>query len=542
MQPQYGSFTPEAAMLGSRIHRRHRVPTASDQGGDPGLDPSRTAVLFLSLFGIAAAPVILTPVPPLVDYPNHLALLHVLVNHSDSPFLQRYYDPNISFNQNMGLIAGALPMAYLFGAEAGLKLFTIAVIFVLTSGVLALHRTVHQRWSLVPCAAFLLVYNRAFLWGLLSFLFSLGLVFWGIAGWIKARDVAYSLRSTLAVVGALVLAFSHLFAFAIYLLVVAGYELARIYRAGKLRNGGAWLEAIAAGLPLLAPLLVIAFTTTDPIPTGELHWGSIVGRLEQWAAPFLGYNLGIDAAAAALLAVLVLFLFFNRNLTFAWSLVGGLLLLMLVQMGIPEVVGGTSMADRRIPVAWFLLLLAALDVRATSRVQLASVVIVSLVFLVRLAIVTQHWYTWGKQYHEYVDAFDATPRGAKLLGGTVLSDRLAWVSDPRIHAEAYAVVVRDAFVASLFAAPLVAGQHLAYRPSFVPLARATMDLALIEPGRLRGSAGLGSIAPCYDYVLVNAPVHLDLLPASGYAEVFRGTGFRLFRREGAPSRDPPCAT
>jgi hypothetical protein len=125
----------------------------------------------------------------------------------------------------------------------------------------------------------------------------------------------------------------------------------------------------------------------------------------------------------------------------------------------------------------------------------------------------------------------------------MLSDRLAWVSDPRINAQAYAVVVSDAFVGSLFAAPLVAGQHLAYRPSFVPLARASVDLALIEPGQLWDSKpAFKRFARCYDYVLVNAPVRLDLLPASGYAEVFRGTGFRLFRREAAPSRDPPCAT
>lgn len=65
------------------------------------------------------APVVLTPFPPLLDYPNHLALLHILATYSDSPILQQFYEPDVALNGNMGLVAGALPLAYMLGPELG---------------------------------------------------------------------------------------------------------------------------------------------------------------------------------------------------------------------------------------------------------------------------------------------------------------------------------------------------------------------------------------------------------------------------------------
>jgi hypothetical protein len=54
-----------------------------------------------------------------LDYPNHLALLHILATYSDSPILQQFYEPDVALNGNMGLVAGALPLAYMLGPELG---------------------------------------------------------------------------------------------------------------------------------------------------------------------------------------------------------------------------------------------------------------------------------------------------------------------------------------------------------------------------------------------------------------------------------------
>ncbi len=47
--------------------------------------------LYLSLTAIALYPVLSVAVPPLVDYPNHLARMHILANWASDPALQRNY-------------------------------------------------------------------------------------------------------------------------------------------------------------------------------------------------------------------------------------------------------------------------------------------------------------------------------------------------------------------------------------------------------------------------------------------------------------------
>ena len=49
------------------------------------------AVLFVFLFGIVQIPVWSVRIPPLVDYPNHLARMHILAHHHETPLLQKYY-------------------------------------------------------------------------------------------------------------------------------------------------------------------------------------------------------------------------------------------------------------------------------------------------------------------------------------------------------------------------------------------------------------------------------------------------------------------
>ena len=41
----------------------------------------------LLLLGIALIPIMLVEIPPLVDYPNHMARMHILIDDGRSPWL-----------------------------------------------------------------------------------------------------------------------------------------------------------------------------------------------------------------------------------------------------------------------------------------------------------------------------------------------------------------------------------------------------------------------------------------------------------------------
>ncbi|MEI9982440.1 MAG: hypothetical protein WDN69_04025 [Aliidongia sp.] len=51
----------------------------------------RFALAFCVLLGLSAIPIFSTVLPPILDYPNHLARMHILVEDGASPLLNQFY-------------------------------------------------------------------------------------------------------------------------------------------------------------------------------------------------------------------------------------------------------------------------------------------------------------------------------------------------------------------------------------------------------------------------------------------------------------------
>jgi hypothetical protein len=445
----------------------------------------------------------------------------------------------------MALVLGALPFAHAFGPETGLRLFVIFTILVMTSGVVVLHKVVRGEWSLIPCAVFLLVYNRLLLWGFLSFLFALGLAVWGVAAWIKTRGALTWLHLTITGLVSLVVGLGHLFAFGVYLLLIGGCEFGRLYRERRFFGLRRWREAVFAMLPALTPIVALFLWGERGSAVSNLGWRSLLSRLEQWANPFIAYHLGLDVATFVLLITLAGGLALMKRLSLAPPLVGGLVLLAMAQLVMPEWIGEGAMADRRIPLAFMLFALAGIGlVRSPRWLQWLCSGVVLLVLLARITAIAVEWRQATALYTQYERVFEKLPVGTRLLTVTEVVDRLAWAGHATAHIDALAVVGRDAFVPSLFALPVVASQHIAYRPHLVPLVRASTgfhwargDDATVERARAR----LQDIARCYEFVLINGPDTIRSMLPPGTVAVDSGEGFTLFKwQNGAISNSGRC--
>lgn len=96
------------------------------------------------------------------------------------------------------------------------------------SGCMALHRVLHGRYGLWPLVAGLFPCNWIFLFGLLSYLFGVGLLLWATAVWIGlAAGSGTGAKLLWGTALSLALFFSHLIAFGLFALIVAGYETQR---------------------------------------------------------------------------------------------------------------------------------------------------------------------------------------------------------------------------------------------------------------------------------------------------------------------------
>ena len=122
------------------------------------------ALGFLLLSLIAILPIASVRLPPILDYPNHLARMHILAALPGSADLARYYRavwtpiPDLAFDAVVPALAAVIPV------ETAMRIALAAMLLALAGGCVALHRVAFRRWSIWPLFAFLLLYNRILLW------------------------------------------------------------------------------------------------------------------------------------------------------------------------------------------------------------------------------------------------------------------------------------------------------------------------------------------------------------------------------------------
>jgi hypothetical protein len=151
------------------------------------LDGTEFAARFAILALLACLPVLLCETLPLIDYPNHLARMHILSALPSSAQLQNYYAivwqplPNLAMDLTVPVLARWLPLAW-----AG-KAFVAAIICLMSGGAAFLHRVLFGMWSAWPLLAFLFVYDHALLWGFVNYLFGIGVSLFALGAWIALR-------------------------------------------------------------------------------------------------------------------------------------------------------------------------------------------------------------------------------------------------------------------------------------------------------------------------------------------------------------------
>ena len=145
-------------------------------------------MLFAAFTLLISIPIWTHPLPPLSDYVNHLARMHVIATLSKNPQLAQFYEidwqviPNLTMDLIVPLLARVMNV-YLAG-----QVFIVAMFALIISGILALNRALIGRWSVFPLFAFPLLYNYVFLVGLMNYIFGIGVALWALAGWVaRAR-------------------------------------------------------------------------------------------------------------------------------------------------------------------------------------------------------------------------------------------------------------------------------------------------------------------------------------------------------------------
>lgn len=501
---------------------------------------------------LVLVPLLAVAVPPLHDYPFHLARADALaallgqVDHATPYQLGSFLLPNVAMDVVMlGLTSVLRPMI------AG-RVFLGLELLLLLGGAMALHRALHGRASPWPLLAALFLYNWVFLFGFTNYLFGVGVMLWGVAAWVAMSGSGWPARLGVALVFSIVLLLSHLVAFGLFGVMLAGLALHDTWLHRR-EGWPAFIRLVLPTLPLMTALLLfVALSPTagearQPIQShGWIGWKPLMVR-----RALLSSEPWLDWLTLAPVAGMALALVVARRIRMAGAMTLPLVLLVVTFMLMPFGLFGSLFADMRLPLVILLAAIAATDVRRVpSRAAMLVAALLLALLAVRSGAIARSWIAEMPVFARHEAAFALVPPGSVLWAATAApypsffygSDaELALWHPPLKHVVSLASVGRDVFVPATFADPfkqpiavpaaLAAAKTLQFdNPFKTPTAAALAERAdAIRALRASGHIGWG--AADQDYLLLSYPDRMQGALPPGLAVVVRDPLFLLLRLE-----------
>jgi hypothetical protein len=415
-----------------------------------GFSAPQVGVLFAALTLLISIPIWTHPLPPLSDYVNHLARMHVIATLAKNPQLARFYEidwqviPNLTMDLIVPMLARVMNV-YLAG-----QVFIVGMFALIISGCLALNRVLTGRWSVFPLFAIPLLYNYVFLVGLMNYIFGIGISLWALAGWVALRERAWPARFALSTVCVVALFFCHLSALGIYGIGVLSVEILRLWQRRLELWPARIVDFIASGLPFLAAAPLLMSSPTMKL-VGSSSWEQH-GKIDGLMYIVSDYS---DITAFAIITAMVASIVWgmrHRVLRFHPLVMTLIVVGAAVYIMLPRLMFDTYMADQRVPIGVAFMLFACGDLELRRRlVRRAFMIVLIVMITARLIEIDYNWSQLSDTTSEFRSSVRKIVPGSKVF--VAYADR-ALGEDVRdlglVHAACIATIERSALVTTLF--------------------------------------------------------------------------------------------
>lgn len=338
---------------------------------------------------VLVAPLLLVDVPPLLDYPNHLARAVVLA------FGSNMYAPHWAVIPDLGTDLVLPSLLQVLPIHVAGRIVVAGAVLLPVFGTVAYSRAVFGTRSPWPLGSVLVAYNGTLLMGFLNFVAGVGLALLLAAAWIAWRERHPVRITALTAIGAVALFFCHLMSLVFCVILVGGYELAWLWRHRDDARLAVRRMAVALA-PLLLPLALYTQSPLAPVAVG-LEWPTLADKLRELVMPFGNYLLPLDimTAAAVVGFVTICALLGQCRITLGSGI--ALAVTAVVFVAAPNGVKGTYLFDTRfIIMLGFLVFGALLPVPQPRPVTAAF----ALLFTLRMAVLD---FAWWEQRQDVAD-------------------------------------------------------------------------------------------------------------------------------------------
>ena len=304
------------------------------------------------MLGCLLIPLILTEVPPLTDYPNHLARCYLLAFGSSDPALRPMFSAHWQIIPNIGVDLILPKLMHVLPPLVAGRVMLAFCLLIPTTGAIALSRAYFRRRSLWQIATGFAAFNLLFLMGFMNFELAIGIAMWGAAAWIRYREQNVAAAVVSAIILAPIVFFFHLFGFCFYALLVGSYEFFVLFERG-LRT---WTDvkyaarrALAFGLAMVIPALLYSASPLERVSFSPA-WVSLPRKLFLAFDSIMEYSSLFDLLIAASLVAFLFFCAMNGRARISKAALICCTALLCIYLVTPVSFKGVYFVDTRLPV------------------------------------------------------------------------------------------------------------------------------------------------------------------------------------------------
>ncbi len=413
---------------------------------------------------ITLSPLLWVRVPPLVDYPSHLARMWILVHGAEIPELARNYTVHWRLLPDLAMDLIVPVLSTVMTVEQAGRVFIALMMGALIGGTATLHRAIYGRVGIWPIWSVLFVYNAELFWGFPT-LFATGVYLFAFSGWIATRHWRAGSRILSFSAVATLLCLLHLFAFGLYGLSVISYEFGS--RANLRRMSLSSLIGWSAICLQFVPGFLIFYVSLHPGRVSVTTYNHyIVSKIYALFSPFIfgfvpapGFDQFLGPLIFSFLGIAIV----TRSLKLAPEMRLPIAAMVIASLLMPRVISGSWFADIRLPVMLPFVIIASTRFEPSRKRVLLPIAAIALGVLgVRVWTVSQAWRDYDRWFGEFRTASAVIAPGARLLvvQEPIPQDSLHLPGIPEalaklqphsfVHMPSLAVIDRAVFVPCLF--------------------------------------------------------------------------------------------
>jgi hypothetical protein len=365
----------------------------------PALPPIWWAAT-IGLCAILVAPLLVVDVPPLLDYPNHLARAYILASLPGDPALARFYAPRWSVIPNLALDLIAPPLMRMLPVYLVGRLLIGSAVLLPTLGCIAYNTALGGRWW--GLGAGLVAFNLCLLSGFLNFEISLGLALLLAATWLRWRGRHPWRAIIVAMAGAPLLFACHLMGLVFFGVLLGGAEVMRAGSEAPVLERrwrvpfGSWCarmipRAGVLGLVFAVPAVLYSRSALHQLG-GDAGFLPLGAKLLQLPATFTNYDIRLDLAAAIVSVGVPALCLVLRIGTVPGRAAVPMVLLLAAFLGAPFVWKGTQSLDTRFGIMLaFMLFAGFVPARWPSAFRSFVIVALTVLFAARMGLLATAW-------------------------------------------------------------------------------------------------------------------------------------------------------